>query len=96
MKNFLGLLFAVLLIVSCSSKQADLSNYEKGIEATKNAQYEQAIKFFNSALNEENNIETKATIFYNIGFCYGIMKKLDKEFEYYNKASFSGNGWFSH
>ena len=86
MKKFLGLLFVLFLVASCSSKQANLSNYEKGIEATKNAQYEQAIEFFNSALNEENKDETKATIFYNIGFCYGIIKNFNKEIEYYNKA----------
>ena len=86
MKKVVGLLFAMFLIVSCSSKQAELSNYEKGIEATKDAQYEQAIEFFNKALNEEKDNEMKASALYNIGFCYGIMKDFNKELEYYNKS----------
>ena len=86
MKKVVGLLFAMFLIVSCSSKQVELSNYEKGIEAAHNAQYEQAIDLFNMALNEVTDNERKASVLYNIGFCYGIMKDLDKEFEYYNKA----------
>lgn len=86
MKKILGLLFVTLLVVSCSSKQVELSNYEKGIDAAKNAHYEQAIEFFNIALNEATDDERKASIFYNIGFCYGIMKQFDKEIEYYNKS----------
>lgn len=86
MKKVVGLLFAMFLIVSCSSKQVELSNYEKGIEATKDAQYEQAIEFFNKALNEEKDNEIKARALYNIGFCYGIMKDFNKELEYYNKS----------
>ena len=86
MKKVVGLLFAMFLIVSCSSKQVELSNYEKGIEATKDAQYEQAIEFFNKALNEEKDNEMKASTLYNIGFCYGIMKDFNKELEYYNKS----------
>ena len=87
MKKILGLLFVAFLIVSCSSKQTtELSNYEKGIEAAHNAQYEQAIELFNVALNEATDDEKKASILYNIGFCYGIIKDFDKEIEYYNKA----------
>jgi len=87
MKKILGLLFVALLVVSCSSsKQAEPSNYEKGIEAAHNAQYEQAIELFNVALNEATDDERKASILYNIGFCYGIMKDFDKEIEYYNKS----------
>ena len=86
MKKVVGLLFAMFLIVSCASKQVELSNYEKGIEATKDAQYEQAIEFFNKALNEEKDNEMKASALYNIGFCYGIMKDFNKELEYYNKS----------
>ncbi|MBR3628450.1 MAG: DUF2225 domain-containing protein [Elusimicrobia bacterium] len=86
MKKILIFLAICFLMVSCSSKQVELSNYDKGIEAAKNAQYEQAIEFFNNALNEENKNETKASILYNIGFCYGIMKNMEKEVEYYNKA----------
>lgn len=87
MKKFLGLLFAVLLVVSCSSKQqVEVSNFDKGVDAAKNAQYEQAIEFFNYALKDKNSDETKANILYNIGLCYGVMKNSDKELEYYNKA----------
>ena len=86
MRKVVGLLFAMFLIVSCSSKQAELSNYKKGIEAAHNAQYEQAIELFNIALNETTDDEKKASILYNIGFCYGLMKNFDKEIEYYNKA----------
>ena len=86
MKKVVGLLFAIFIIAACSSKQVELSNYEKGIEAAHNAQYEQAIDLFNMALNEVTDDERKASILYNIGFCYGIMKNLDKELEYYNKA----------
>lgn len=86
MKKILGLLCAVLFIAACSSKQEETSNYRKGIEAAHNAQYEQAIELFNTALNEENNDEMKASILYNIGFCYGIMKEFDKEIEYYKKS----------
>ncbi len=86
MKKIIAFLFLCFLVVSCSSKQVEVSNYQKAIDAAKNAQYEQAIELFNIALNEENNDETKASILYNIGFCYGIMKNIDKEFEYYNKA----------
>lgn len=87
MKKIIGLLFALFLIISCSSKKTtELSNYEKGIEAAHNAQYEQAIDLFNVALNEATDDEKKASILYNIGFCYGIMKDFNKELEYYNKA----------
>lgn len=87
MKKIIGLLFALFLIISCSSKKTtELSNYEKGIEAAHNAQYEQAIDLFNVALNETMDDEKKASILYNIGFCYGIMKDFNKELEYYNKA----------
>ena len=86
MKKILGCLFLCFLVVSCSSKQVDLSSYEKAIDATKNAQYEQAIELFNIALNEATDDETKARILYNIGFCYGIKKDFDKEIEYYNKS----------
>ena len=86
MKKILMLLFLCFLMVSCSSNRVELSNYEKGIEATKSAQYEQAIEFFNKALKEENSNDAKASALYNIGFCYGLMKNFDKEIEYYNKA----------
>ena len=86
MKKFLGLLCVALLIVSCSSKQGELSNYEKGIQAAKDGQYEKAIEFFNVSLNDRNKDEDKAAVLYNIGFCYGIMKDSKKELEYYNKA----------
>ena len=86
MRKVVGLLFAMFLIVSCSSKQAELSNYKKGIEAAHNAQYEQAIELFNIALNETTDDEKKASILYNIGFCYGIIKEFDKEIEYYKKS----------
>ena len=87
MKKVVGLIFAMFLIVSCSSsKQVELSNYEKGIEAAHNAQYEQAIELFNVALNEATDDEKKASVLYNIGFCYGILKEFDKEIDYYKKA----------
>ncbi len=86
MKKILGCLFLCFLVVSCSSKQEDLSNYKKAIDATKNAQYEQAIELFNNALNETNDDEMKAKILYNTGFCYGIMKDFDKEIEYFKKS----------
>ena len=87
MRKFLCLLFVVFLVVSCSSKQTiELSNYEKGIEAAHNAQYEKAIELFNVALNEATDDEKKASILYNIGFCYGIMKDFNKKLEYYNKS----------
>lgn len=87
MKKVLGFLFLCFLVVSCSSQQTtELSNYEKGIEAAHNAQYEQAIELFNIALDETTDNEKKASVLYNIGFCYGIMKEFDKEIEYYNKS----------
>ena len=86
MKKILGLLCVAILVVSCSTKQGELSNYEKGIQATKDGQYEKAIELFNASLNDRNKDEDKAAILYNIGFCYGIMKDSKKEFEYYNKA----------
>ena len=86
MKKVIVLLALCFLVMSCSSDRVELSNYDKGIEATKNAQYEQAIDLFNVALNEATDDEKKASILYNIGFCYGVMKNLDKELEYYNKS----------
>lgn len=85
MKKVLGLLLLAVFMVSCASKQ-ELSSYAKGIEATKNKQYEQAIELFNNAVNEENDIKIKASALYNIGFCYGIMKDYDKEIEYYKQS----------
>jgi len=86
MKKILGLLVMAILVGACSSKQVELSNYAKGIEATKATQYEQAIDFFNKAATEEMNPEVKASALYNIGFCYGIMKDFEKEVDYYKKS----------
>lgn len=86
MKKILGLLvLAVFVVVACASKQ-ELSNYAKGIEATKVQDYDQAIELFNIAANEETNPEIKASALYNAGFCYGIKKDFDKEIEYYKKS----------
>lgn len=86
MKKLLGLFLMFIFVVGCSSKQVELSNYAKGIEATKSKQYEQAINFFNKTVDEETNVEIKASALYNIGFCYGIMKNYEKEIEYYKKS----------
>lgn len=85
MKKVLGLLLVGFFVVSCAPKQ-EISNYAKGIEATRNQQYEQAIEFFNNAVNEENDYEMKASALYNIGFCYGIMKDFEKEVQYFQEA----------
>jgi len=89
MKKLLSffLLFTVICIVACSSKQEIIkTNYSEGIEAAKNGQYEQAIALFTESLNEDGDNEIKASALYNIGFCYGIMKEFDKEIEYYKKS----------
>ena len=86
MKKILGLLFLAFLVVSCSSDQTGVSNRSKGLEAAKNGQYEQAIEYYNIALNEQKDNKDKAGVLYSIGLCYGIMKDFDKEIEYYNKA----------
>ena len=87
MKKILGFLVVCFLVVSCSSQQTpEVSNYEKGIEEAHNAQYAQAIEFFNVALDETTDDEKKADILYNIGFCYGVMNEFEKEIEYYNKS----------
>lgn len=86
MKKIIGLFLMVVFVVACSSKQVELSNYAKGIEAAKSKQYEQAIEFFDKSVNEETNPEIKASALYNIGFCYGIMKNYEREIEYYKKS----------
>jgi len=86
MKKFLGLLCVALLIVSCSSEQVELSNYDKGIQAAKDGQYEKAIDFFSIELKRNLSDKDKAANLCNIGFCFGRLKDFDKELEYYNKS----------
>ncbi len=83
-KNYLAVL-AAIFIFGCA-QQPEISDYENGIEAAKDEQYEEAISYFISAASSEQDKNIVASALYNAGFCYGIEENFESEIEYYKKA----------
>lgn len=83
MKKIYLLVFLTICIFGCASKMSD---YQKGIEATKNKQYKQAIALFNTVASTEKDKNIVASALYNAGFCYGIIGNFEEEVTYYQKA----------